>query len=355
MNNFLKFSLLLIGMLNGLKTMAQPGVEWSELPVLPGGKGWAGMYAGVSNNTLICMGGANFPDKFPWEGGLKKWYSDIYILRDGKEWIKSEQKLPVPAGYGVAVSYQNKMIVAGGSNADGHLSRVCGFEWDGEKLLTSDYPALPVPLANMSGTLVGDMFVIAGGSSAPTGQPLKKCFVLDLKNPATGWSEVKPWPGPERIFPVCTVFGGHFYMFGGETTGLNSKGEKYRAILLDSYRLSLHRTKNSWAVAWEKLAPMPRGMSAGGTVLPVLRNDRFLFWGGVDAVTALHKNPATHPGIIDNLLYYFPKTDSWEYIGKQTNIPSRVTLPVVFWKERWVYVSGEIKPGIRTPTVVGVQ
>lgn len=355
MNNFLKFSLLLIGMLNGLKTMAQPGVEWSELPVLPGGKGWAGMYAGVSNNTLICMGGANFPDKFPWEGGLKKWYSDIYILRDGKEWIKSEQKLAVPAGYGVAVSYQNKMIVAGGSNADGHLIGVSGFEWDGEKLLTSDYPALPVPLANMSGSLVGDVFVIAGGSSEPTGQPLKKCFLLDLKNPATGWSEVKAWPGPERIFPVCTVFDGHFYMFGGETTGLNSKGEKYRAILLDGYRLSLHRTKNSWAVAWEKLAPMPRGMSAGGTVLPVLRNDRFLFWGGVDAVTALHKNPATHPGIIDNLLYYFPKTDSWEYIGKQTNIPSRVTLPVVFWKERWVYVSGEIKPGIRTPTVVGVQ
>src|SRR5690606_36047887 len=115
MRNFLRFGLLLICMLNGVKTMAQPGVEWSELPALPGGMGWAGMYAGVSNNTLICMGGANFPDKFPWEAGVKKWYSDIYILRDGKEWMKSGQKLPVPAGYGVTVSYQNKMIVAGGS------------------------------------------------------------------------------------------------------------------------------------------------------------------------------------------------------------------------------------------------
>jgi N-acetylneuraminate epimerase len=194
-----------------------------------------------------------------------------------------------------------------------------------------------------------------GGSSTPTGQPLKKCLVLDLKDLAAGWSEVKSWPGLERIFPVCTFFDGYLYMFGGETSGLNSKGDKYRAILLDGYRLSLRKTKNNWAAAWEKLAPMPRGMSAGGTVLPVLQNDRFLFWGGVDAVTALHKNPATHPGIIDNLLYYFPKTDSWEYIGKQTNIPSRVTLPVVFWEGRWVYVSGEVKPGIRTPTVVSVQ
>ena len=100
---------------------------------------------------------------------------------------------------------------------------------------------------------------------------------------------------------------------------------------------------------------MPRGMSAGGTVLPVLHNDRFLFWGGVDAVTAQYRTPATHPGIIESLLYYFPETDSWEYIGEQTKIPSRVTLPVVFWNNQWIYVSGEIKPGIRTPTVIGVR
>ncbi|WP_138993246.1 hypothetical protein [Larkinella sp. C7] len=338
-----------------LKTVAQPAVEWSELPPLPGGKGWAGMFAGVSHGALVCLGGANFPDKYPWEGGKKKWYDDIYVLADGKTWLKADEKLPEPSGYGVTVSYQNTLILIGGSTESGHLNRVIGYEWNGKKLIQSSYPKLPVLLANMAGTLLGDVIVIAGGISTPTGMPLKKCYALDLKNRSRGWFETEAWPGPERQFPVCTVYRNHFYLFGGETVGLNAKGEKYRSILLDAFRLRLEQKNNKWVGVWEKLAPMPRGMSAGGTVLPVLNNDRFLFWGGVDAVTAAYKTPATHPGIIQSLLFYFPETDSWEYIGQQTRFEARVTLPVVFWNNRWVYVSGEIKPGIRTPSVVSVN
>ena len=342
-------------MLNGFKTIAQSAISWNKLPELLGGKGWAGMYAGVSHDVLICMGGANFPDQFPWQGGKKQWYDDIYVLKQGGSWKKAGQKLAVAAGYGVSVSYEDKIIICGGSNADGHLKNVVGYEWNGEKLIESKYPDLPIPLANMAGTLLGDVIVIMGGSSAPTGLPLKKCYILDLKEINQGWSEIESWPGSERLFPVCTVYEGQLYMFGGETTGLNARGERYRSILLDGYCLSLRKSDKNQAAAWDKLSPMPRGMSAGGTVLPVLNNDRFLFWGGVDAVTALHKDPATHPGIIDNLLFYFPKTDTWEFIGRQTTIPSRVTLPVVFWDGQWVYVSGEIKPGIRTPSVIGVR
>ncbi|RAJ93121.1 hypothetical protein LX87_04633 [Larkinella arboricola] len=347
--------LFILVMLTALKTVAQPAIEWTELPALPGGKGWAGMYAGVSHGALICLGGANFPEKYPWEGGKKKWYDEIYVLADGKNWQKATEKLPVPAGYGVTVSYQNTVILIGGSNENSHLNRVMGYEWNGKRLQTSQYPDLPTSLANMAGTLVGDVIVIAGGSVSPTGAALKKCYVLDLKNRSAGWQEIEPWPGPERLFPVCTVYQGDFYLFGGETVGLNSKGEKYRSILLDAYRLRLDRKNGQWAASWQLLAPMPRGMSAGGTVLPILNNDRFLFWGGVDAVTAAYKHPASHPGIIQSLLYYFPETDSWEFIGEQTRIPSRVTLPVVFWNNQWVYVSGEIKPGIRTPSVVSVK
>jgi N-acetylneuraminate epimerase len=350
------YRLILVVMLIALETAAQPAVEWSELPSLPGGKGWAGMYAGVSHGALICMGGANFPDKYPWEGGKKKWYDDIYVLTDGEQnrWLKVEGKLPVPSGYGVSVSYQNTIILVGGSNENGHLKQVIGYEWNGKNLVISSYPALPISLANMAGTLVGDVIVIVGGLNSPTGTAVKKCYTLDLKNRSKGWVELDAWPGSERMFPVCTTYKGQFYLFGGETVAVNSKGQKYRSILLDSFRLSLKRENDRWNATWEMLAPMPRGMSAGGTVLPVL-NDHFLFWGGVDAVTSAYKNPATHPGIIQNLLFYFPETDTWEFIGQQTKIASRVTLPVVFWNNRWVYVSGEIKPGIRTPSVVSVK
>jgi N-acetylneuraminate epimerase len=53
-------------------------------------------------------------------------------------------------------------------------------------------------------------------------------------------------------------------------------------------------------------------------------------------------------------LYYFPNTDSWEFAGRQQRIPARVTLPVVYWQNQWFYISGEVKPGIRTPAITGV-
>ncbi|TKT86575.1 Kelch repeat-containing protein [Dyadobacter frigoris] len=349
------YSLLLIFMMIISETKAQQTIHWAQLPPLPTEKGWAGMYAGVSHNMLIVMGGANFPDKYPWEGGKKKWYDDIYVLENGKNWVKANEKLTEPSGYGVTVSYQNKIILIGGNNENGHLSQVTGFEWDGMKLLKSAYPQLPVPLANMAGTLVDDIIVIFGGSSYSSGSALKKCFALDLKDLSAGWFELEARPGPERLFPVCAFYQGQCYLFGGETSAINSKGIKYRSILSDSYRLTLHKNGGNWKSEWQKLAPMPKGISAAGTVLPVLNNDRFLFWGGIDAITALYQNPETHPGITQSMLYYFPETDRWEYAGEQTEILSKVTLPVVFWNNQWVYVSGEIKPGIRTPTVIGVQ
>ena len=333
---------------------AQSGLQWAELPALPGGLGFAGMYAGVSHDALLAMGGANFPNKAPWENGQKQWYDDIYVLEKRKNWVKTSAKLPVPSGYGVSVSYQNQVIIIGGSYQSAHLRQVRGFTWDGQKITESSYPSLPLPLANMGGALLGDVIVLFGGSSSADGEALKKCLALDLKNIAVGWQEVQAWPGRERRFPVCAVYQNDCYLFSGETVDTNTKGEKYRLILQDSYRMSLQKKQGAWQATWTKLTPMPRGASAGGMTLPVL-NDRFLFWGGVDAVTARYPSPATHPGITPALLCYYPEKDRWEYLGDQQTYSARVTLPVVLWNGQWLYVSGEVRPGVRTPAVTGVR
>lgn len=354
LRHFILFYFLLL-LVEPTNMMAQfSPLKWSSIPSLPDQQGFAGMYAGVSHNALIAMGGANFPGKYPWEGGKKKWYDDIYVLKNGNTWVKAKEKMLFPAGYGVSVSYKNKVIVVGGSHENEHFRYVKGYEWDGQKVLWSDYPDLPITLANMGGGLLGDVIVVFGGNESPAGSALKKCYGLDLTDLSAGWLELEAWPGPERIFPVCGFYKGQGYMFGGETVGFNSQKEKFRSILLDSYRMTLEKSAKGWTARWEELASMPRGMSAGGSLLPVLQ-DKFLFWGGVDAVTAQYRNPATHPGITKSLLYYFPETDSWEYIGEQNKILSRVTLPVVFFQDQWFYVSGEVKAGIRTPTVVGVR
>ena len=199
------------------------------------------------------------------------------------------------AGYGVSVSYREQVILIGGSNAREHLSRVIGYEWDGSALVQHQYPSLPFSLANMSGTVLDDLLILVGGNVSPTGPGLNKCLVLDLQDIESGWAEMEAWPGPGRIFPVCATFDGAFYMFSGEATAVNSKGNSYRLIHQDGYRLSIQHLAARRSAHWAKLAAMPRGMSAGGAVLPVIKGDRFLFWGGVDAVTAQYKDTVLAP------------------------------------------------------------
>ena len=51
-------------------------VEWKKAAQLQNADGsislgFAGPINGVTHNVLIVAGGANFPDKMPWEGGKK--------------------------------------------------------------------------------------------------------------------------------------------------------------------------------------------------------------------------------------------------------------------------------------------
>ena len=75
---------------------AQSRLKVSVMPPLPDREGFAGMFAGVSAGQLFCMGGANFPEKRPWEGGNKKWYSNIYKLDNSGQWLRLEDTLSSP-------------------------------------------------------------------------------------------------------------------------------------------------------------------------------------------------------------------------------------------------------------------
>lgn len=59
-------------------------VQWENSLLLPGcagmpeNVGLAGAYSGIVEGKLLVLGGANFPDKYPWEGGTKTWWSTLY-------------------------------------------------------------------------------------------------------------------------------------------------------------------------------------------------------------------------------------------------------------------------------------
>jgi N-acetylneuraminate epimerase len=337
-----------------MKIYGQAKPVWTALPSLPDKEGFAGMFAGVSNGVLFCMGGANFPDKRPWEGGIKKWYDGIFML-EGKQWVLLPEKLFMPMGYGVSISYQQSMIIIGGSSGKKHSRKVMSYTWSKGKLSDREFPNLPLPLANMTGCLVGDIIIIAGGSNSPDGPPLKKCFGLDLTSVDKGWFEFPEWPGHERTQPVCATYDGKFYLFSGESPGMSNANEKYRNILQDAYSFLPVKSGDTWEGEWTKLSPMPKGASAAGFPLPVMPGGNVLFWGGVDAVTAAYKDQATHPGIMKELLFYNTMSDTWNYTGNINDTPARVTLPVVYFNGSWIYINGEVKPGIRTNTVYSVK
>ncbi len=336
-------------------TEAQLKPVLHHFPSLPKTEGLAGMYAGVSKGILFCMGGANFTDKKPWEGGKKKWYDEIYMLAEGKEWIKLEQKMPAALAYGVSVTYKDQFITIGGNDDQHHTAEVKAYTWNGYSLSIIDYPELPVTLANMAGTVVGNLIILVGGNSTPVSPAMNKCFALDLDNLQGGWFEMDSIPGRERLLPTCASYNHQFYLFSGETVSVNEQNEKKRLILKDAYKMQPKKINGKWIANWETLSPMPRGGSAAGNPLPVLQNGTMVFWGGVDSITALHKDPATHPGISGEMFLYSPIDDTWKFVGVEEKVKARVTLPVVKWNNQWLYISGEIRPAVRTNAIDGIN
>ncbi len=353
MNHNARWWLLLL-LLCAINVSGQLKPVWTKMPALPDKEGFAGMFAGVSNGTLFCMGGANFPDKKPWEGGVKKWYNQIFMLK-GDRWILLPEKLITPLAYGVSVSYDNHVMVIGGSYGKNHSRKVMAYTWNNRSFLQKEYPDLPLPLANMAGTLVGNCIIIAGGSIAADEPPVNKCFGLDLSAIDKGWFEFPEWPGVARTQPVCASYNGRFYLFSGEAPGVSNANLPFRNILQDAYYLTPVRKNGAWNGEWQKISPMPKGVSASGSPVPVLSDGRMLFWGGVDAVTACYKDQATHPGIMKEVIMYDAATDTWNYSDRKEDAAARVTLPVVYWNCSWVYISGEIKPGVRTNTVYSLK
>lgn len=319
-------------------------------PPLPDHLGFGGMFAGQSQGKVWCMGGTNFPGKKPWEGGKKAWSDRIFAF-DGHSWSEARQKLPAPVAYGVSVSWQDRLILVGGNNEHGHSRQVLVCSFRDAEIGFENYPSLPFPLSLMCGTVLGDLILLTGGISSDQEGPRAVCLGLDLQHPDKGWFELPACPGPERMLAVCTACQGRYYLFGGETTLLNKHGHKSRHILQDAWCFRPERVNGTWTGTWEGLAPMPRGVSAGPSPLPVIEGLGFVFWGGVDALTALHKSPESHPGMCRQAVAYQPGQDAWQYLQHTDTIPAGVTLPVVGWQGRWLYLGGETKPGLRTNAV----
>ena len=333
----------------------QHQLTWGELPSIPDKEGYAGMFAGVSNDHLICMGGANFPGEMPWKGGEKVWYDNIFILSKGaSSWKLANKKLPRPLAYGVSATYNNKIILIGGNNAEGYYSDVYSVEYNNGNIQIDTLPSLPYPIANMTGTLVGNTLFIAGGDTSFTGMPLKVFLSLNLLNTSGDqkWTTLKPWPGVPRIQAVSASLHDDYFIFSGINLVKISDSSNQRIILKDAYKFIPSFNGNQIIGGkWASLEKMPRGVAAGPNPAPTFGLDHILFPGGLDSNTARYDDASTFPGFVTNLLAYNVESDTWLNFGNLPEKTTRVTVPAVKWDQKWVILNGEIGPGKRSPKV----
>ena len=117
-------------------------VEWKTAAQLqnPDGSlslGFAGAINGLSNDVLLVTGGANFPDKMPWEGGKKSYSKTIHLLEkcgDKYSWIKVvKTELPESIAYCGTTTTDLGVVYVGGENENGLSNKSYILKWNTAK------------------------------------------------------------------------------------------------------------------------------------------------------------------------------------------------------------------------------
>jgi N-acetylneuraminic acid mutarotase len=252
--------------------------ESKPLPSVSDKEGFAGPFAGVSNGALLVAGGANFPDKRPWEGGTKVWYDSVFVLEKPNGAWKNAGKLPRPLAYGVCVTHGNGVVCVGGSDKDRYYADAFRLEWRAGKLVTTKLPSLPKPLANSCGALLGDTLYVAGGQEkADSKNTLKTAWTIDLAAAEPKWKEIEAWPGSARMLSVAAGYDGAFWLVGGVGLFVGKGDKTVRRYLKNAYRYDPGK-------GWKRIADVPAPVAAAPSPAPTDAQGFFYILGGDDGL-----------------------------------------------------------------------
>lgn len=317
-------------------------IQWEQLKPIRDREGFAGSFAGVHNGALLVAGGANFPDKRPWEGGTKTWYDCIFVLEKPNAQWRNGFKLPRPLGYGVSVSHKSGVICVGGSDAQQHHGEVFSLSWTNGEIRTQTWPSLPKPCANMCGALLGNTIYVAGGLEDPNSTNCLNTFwALDLAKPEERWKELEPWPGAERMLATASVQDGSFFLFGGAALKKGTDNKLVREWLSDAYRFTPGK-------GWKRIADLPHPVVAAPSPAPAAGKNNILVLGGDDG-GQVNAQPTLHKGFPRETLVYHLDSDTWSVLEKMPF--GLVTTPCAQWNGRIIVPGGEQRPGVRSTEV----
>ena len=340
-------------------------IKIQSLPPLPDKEGFAGMFAGQCGNYFLAAGGANFPVGYPWEGGKKRWYSNIYAISIKKpdKWQKLQLSLPKAMGYGVCGSWHGKLIIAGGESgpAPGEpadkpaiiLNQVFAIQEENNQFSLAPLPALSKPLKDACGTVVGDLFIVFGGIDNPNATSASsELFILNLNHPEKGWQKGPALPAAGRIQAVAATDNTNFILFSGIEITADATGKPARKMpyLQDAWRIKCQPdiTKSAWA----RLPDLPAECAAAPSPAWSLADHRIVIAGGADS--ACHRLPQKdHPGWSGDLIIFDSLKEKWEIKpGIFAPFQSKVTATGLNFKGNYLIFSGEKSPGRRSPEIL---
>lgn len=331
-------------------------LNWGTLSPIPDPVGFAGSFVGVSNNALIVAGGANFPGGgAPWDGATKRWSDAIFALDQPQGKWKKVGSLPYPLGYGGTVTWRHQLIIIGGSNEDGHLSKVSALTYQDGKVTVEELPALPFSIANTAAVLCGDIVYVAGGIRKPDSETAEQNFwALDLSTAERRWKVLPAWSGPSRMLNILGSDNKSVFLF----SGVELVGGK-RKYLKDAYAYCKD-------LGWKKLADLPESVAAApGPAVTI--SDKLLVFGGDNGLLAAEASSLKekHPGFSNRIMSYDIANDAWftdgaiptdkkpdAIVNPNGSLWSPVTTTLTLWNGKIVIPGGEVRPATRTPNVL---
>lgn len=319
-------------------------IQWDtdlSLPSLDEKKenpGVAGAFSGIINGCLLVVGGTNFPNKMPWEGGMKQWSKTLYSFDlINKKWTIIEDFLPNALGYGISIQLDNGLLCIGGCDINSCYSDVFLISSEQKKwVIDTNWPILPVPLACGTGTISGNRVYLFGGQTSMNRQIASSyAFFLDLKDKKKGWQSLPSWPGEAKGYSVSTTLNGKIYLFSGR----NYDDKELLNVHTDGFVFTPETE------TWSKLQghfPVMAGSAFSD------EKENIFFVGGVEK-----QFPTTpeHPGFCNKVRCYNTKSNNITLWSKSPySIP--VTTNLVKYGDTIYITSGEIRPGVRTPYIL---
>lgn len=320
-------------------------MQWDNSLMLPGcngmaeNAGLAGAYSGIVNGKLLVLGGANFPDKYPWEGGTKIWWRTLYIYDfNTRKWAVCDDFLAQPLGYGVSIGLPEGLLCIGGCNRLQCSDKVFLIKEQAASFVIDSvsYPSLPVPLANATGAMLDSCIYIAGGQETMINErSIHHFYKLDLRHKEDGWQKMPAWGGPSLGYAVSVAQGRSFYLFSGRSYAPDKQTVEHT----QGYVFEPDKGR------WSKLTGVFPVMA--GTAIPY-EEDKIILLGGVEE---LLPTSSEHPGFSHKVRVL--ETEAHTLIDTlDCPYPVPVTTNAISTEEAVYIVSGEIRPGIRTPFIL---